>query len=147
MLIKRKQKGEKIMKKKLVAFALACTCAFSATACGNAVTLEAVLKSDIMASQMKEVNDLYASMGLSLDMYAEGKDVLTYEIKYLDQQDFGELTADDLKAAFDGQFEGALDPTFAAVEQEGIKLSSIHILVKNADGTEIYSNYVSSSNN
>ena len=133
------------MKKRLLALALACTCAFSATACGNAVTLEKVLESDLMADEIAEVNALYESMGLSLNMYAEGKDTLTYEIKYLEQQDFSGLSAEDLKKAFAGSFDGTLDSTFEDIKAEGINLKSIHILIKNADDTEVYSEYVTPS--
>ena len=89
------------------------------------------------------VNEQLASVGLMIDIYADGN-VLVMDYAYTEQQDLEGYTQEEINTVFEEQviptFSSMVTSLFDSFESDfGLILDDIRLVFRNADGTQLYS--------
>ncbi|MDE5894298.1 MAG: DUF4854 domain-containing protein, partial [Acetatifactor sp.] len=89
------------------------------------------------------VNEQLASVGLMIDIYADGN-VLVMDYAYTEQQDLEGFTQEEIDTVFEDQviptFSSMVTSMFDSFESDyGLILDDIRLVFRNADGTQLYS--------
>lgn len=106
---------------------------FVLAGCGSKPTLSEWVNGKDIAEAESLANEQYASANISVDIYADGEDILVYSMIYEKEAwaQLGEMEQADIDAYFNSQIDtlkGGMTPMFDACKEElGIELKAIRV--------------------